>query len=74
MSLRIVYAANGDVVFDAHSQDNFPDPLMLIDTQAVLLDVPLPAEGKYWLELRANDDLIGQRPFFVNSTPPFRTK
>jgi len=40
--------------------------LTLVDTQLVLRDVPLSSTGRYWVELRTDGTLIGQRPFYVN--------
>lgn len=41
------------------------DPLGMADMCTVLRDIPIPEAGKYWVELRCDGELVGQRPFFV---------
>jgi len=63
--LSVVHAATGQVVHEVATEAILTDPLMIMDSQAILYDVRFPADGKYYLEQRANGELIGQRPFFV---------
>jgi hypothetical protein len=65
LKLSVVRAATGQSIYETAAEVTLADPLMILDSQAVLCDVPLPADGKYYLEQRANGELIGQRPFFV---------
>jgi hypothetical protein len=64
--LCIVHAGSGETILEAPDVIQMDSPLTIGDTQAVLRDVPLPAPGKCWAEIRANGELIGQRPFYVN--------
>jgi hypothetical protein len=64
--LAIVHARTGKDVLSAKDRYTVTDPLAIGDVQAVLHDVPLPTPGKYWIELRCNGELIGQRPFYVD--------
>jgi hypothetical protein len=70
LKLSVVQAATGQIVHETATEATLTDPLMILDCQAVLCDVPLPAEGKYYLEQRANGELIGQRPFFISVRGP----
>lgn len=65
LKLSVVHAATGQTVRETETETTLTDPLTILDSKAILLDVPLPADGKYYLEQRANGELIGQRPFFV---------
>ncbi len=64
--LCVVHAGSGETILEVPDVIQLDSPLIIADTQATLRDVPLPAAGKYWVEIRANDELIGQRPFYVN--------
>lgn len=66
LELAVVNARTGQDVFTAKDQHIVTDPLSIGDVQAVLMGVPLPEPGKYWMELRCDGELIGQRPFYVN--------
>lgn len=66
LKLSIVHAATGKAVAETATEMTLTDPLVILDSQAIFRDLPLPAEGKYYLEQRANGELIGQRPFFVS--------
>ena len=70
VKLCIVHAASGETILDAPDVIQMDSPLTIGDTQATLHDVPLPPPGKYWVEIRANDELIGQRPFYVSLIGP----
>jgi hypothetical protein len=65
LKLSVVHAATGQTVYETATEVTLADPLVILDSKAVLYDVLLPAGGKYYLEQRANGELIGQRPFFV---------
>ena len=65
LNLSVVHAATGESIYETAVETTLKDPLQILDCEAVLHDVPFPAEGKYYLEQRANGELVGQRPFFV---------
>ena len=56
----------------AKDRYNVSNPLAIGDVQTILCDVPLPEPGRYWIELRCNGELIGQRPFYVSLLKPKR--
>jgi hypothetical protein len=65
IELAVVHARTGQDVMTAKDQYTVRDPLSIGDVQIILNGVPLPEAGKYWIELRCNGELIGQRPFYV---------
>jgi hypothetical protein len=66
IELAVVHARTGRDVLTAKDQYTVADPLSIGDVQIVLHGVPLPEPGKYWIELRCNGELVGQRPFYVD--------
>ena len=42
------------------------DPLSIHDTNVALQNIRFPEEGKYWVVLRADEEIIQQRPFTVS--------
>ena len=63
---NVTAAANGEDVMTARDRYTVRDPLSIGDVQIVLRGIPFPVAGKYWIELRCNGELIGQRPFYVD--------
>jgi hypothetical protein len=67
MELAVTNARTGEDVMTGKDQYTVNDPLSIGDVQIVLSGVPLPEPGKYWIEVRCNGELIGQRPFYVDA-------
>ena len=72
ITLAVVHARTGNDVMCIHDQYVVNDPLSIGDVQIEMRDVPLPEAGKYWIELRCNREIIGQRPFYVDTPKPRR--
>jgi hypothetical protein len=70
LELSIVSASTGEATMRSRQQLMLENPLKIMDVQVTMLLVPLPAPGKYWVELRSAGELIGQRPFNVGRCPP----
>jgi hypothetical protein len=67
IALAVVLARTGDDVIVYNDRYTATNPLAIGDVQMVLNNVPIPEPGKYWMELRCNGELIGQRPFYVDA-------
>jgi hypothetical protein len=65
LEVAVVNAATGQVSMEMSQRSVLTDPLSIMDVQVTMLHVPLPAPGKYWMEVRCDGSLIGQRPFYV---------
>jgi hypothetical protein len=72
MELGIVRAETGKDVMTAKDRYAVSNPLSIGDVHVIFRNVPLPERGKYWVEVRCNGELIGQRPFFVDIAKPSR--
>lgn len=70
LEIAIVNAATGEAAITVSRPTVLNNPLMIMDIYGVLHQVPLPEPGKYWLEVRCDGALIGQRPFNVVLCPP----
>lgn len=66
LELAVVNARTGQDVATYRDSYTVNDPLAIGDVQMILHNVPLPEPGKYWIELRCNGELVGQRPFYVD--------
>lgn len=69
VTTAIVNARTGQDVMKADDRYTVTDPLSIGDVQMIFRGVPIPEPGKYWIELRCNGELIGQRPFYVVLVP-----
>ena len=65
--LAIVHAASEQEVLRAKDPFESRNPLAITDVQIVLYDVPFKEPGKYWMEVRCDGEVIGQRPFYVDA-------
>lgn len=68
-TLAIVNARSGQDVACYADRYTVRSPLTINDVHLILNGVPFPEAGKYWIELRCNGELIGQRPFYVEVAP-----
>jgi hypothetical protein len=65
LSLCLVQASTGNEIKRWTEPHTVTDPLAIGDMIMVLRGVPFPQPGKYVFELRCNDEIISQRPFFI---------
>ncbi len=65
IALGIENARTGDLIVEMKGPAQLPDPLKIIDFNIELVGLPIPEAGKYWVVLKANDEIIAQRPFTV---------
>jgi hypothetical protein len=65
MEVAVVHARAQRDLMGARRRFTIQNPLGITDMETVLLNVPIPEAGKYWVELRCDGGLVAQRPFFV---------
>lgn len=70
VTVAIVSARTGDPVLETTKRFRLADPLGVIDAQVTIEGTPFEEPGKYWVELRANGEIVGQRPMHVLVTRP----
>lgn len=67
LSLSIESAEDREPLVDVKGPFHSDDPLGIIDVNVQLVNVVLPSAGKHWVVLRADGEIIGQRPFWVSA-------
>lgn len=71
VSLSIEHEATGHKIVEIRGPMKIENPLSIQDNNVALQNVIFQEEGKYWVVLRADEEIIQQRPFTV-SRPPKR--
>lgn len=67
LTLAVEHERTGTEVLAIESRLKLGDPLAMTDFQVVLLNVPFDAEGKYWVTLKVESEIIQQRPFTLTA-------
>jgi hypothetical protein len=70
LSVSIVNASTGQTTLEVRQPCVLDNPLTILDAQVIMHQVLLPSPGKYWVEIRCDGELIGQRPFYAGATAP----
>ena len=65
IALSIENARTGDAIMTLEGPAELSDPLKIFDFDIGIVDLPIPEAGKYWVTLRADGEIIAQRPFTV---------
>lgn len=65
LSLSIEFERTGGLVTEFRGPLKLKDPLALYDINVTLTDMQFPEPGKYWVVLKADGEIIQQRPMFV---------
>lgn len=66
VSLSIEHEETGHKVIEIRGPLKIENPLSIQDMNVILQDVGFQQEGKYWVVLRADEEIIQQRPFTVS--------
>lgn len=66
LSLSVESAEDREPIVEIKGPFHSDDPLGIIDVNVQLVGIGFQLEGKYWIVLRADGEIIGQRPFGVN--------
>jgi hypothetical protein len=74
VSVSIVNAKKNAPIIEIAGPMQFSGPLEVYDLNLSLLGVPFPEFGKYWVEVKDDGRIVGQRPFFVNKIPGAKNK
>ncbi len=67
IELSIENARTGNAIMKLKGPAQLPDPLKIVDFDIGLVGLPIPEPGKYWVVLKADDEIIAQRPFTVTN-------
>lgn len=73
LRLSIEHEQTGEEVISIGGPMIVDDPLRISDFNVKLANVPLPFDGKYWVVLRSEGEILQQRPFFVSVQPTTET-
>jgi hypothetical protein len=65
VALSIVHEETAHQVAQLHGPMTISDPLAINDINVELRNLVFPSAGKYWVELKADDAILQQRPFLV---------
>lgn len=71
VSLSVEHDKSGHKIVEVRGPLKIEDPLSIQDNNFLLRNVGFEHEGKYWVVLRADEEIIQRRPFNV-SRPPER--
>jgi len=63
--LTIEHEKTGQKVVEIGGPLKVDDPLMISDINMELRNLTFPEEGKYWVVLKADEEILQQRPFWV---------
>lgn len=69
VSLSVEHEKTGHKIIEIRGPMKIEDPLSIHDTNVELQNVGFQEEGKYWVVLRADEEIIQQRPFTVSKPP-----
>ncbi len=65
LSLSIEHEKTGATIAELRGPVEVTDPLMMSDVSVKLGNVTFPEAGKYWVTLKADEEIIQQRPFAI---------
>jgi len=65
LALSIEHEESGDPLVDVKGPFNSTDPLAIHDLVIELGNIEFQFEGKHWVMVKSNGEIIGQRPFWV---------
>ncbi len=68
LSLAIEHAESGNELMEMKGKLSLEDPLAISDLDVEIQGMTLPAAGKYWVTIKADGELVGQRPFVAHLT------
>lgn len=66
LTFRIEHADSGTPIFQTGGPISAKSPLDVISLQIVLRKTPFVREGKYWIQLLSDEEILIQAPFQVN--------
>jgi len=69
LSLAIENARTGELVAEVKGPLAVQDPLAISDINLQLHNLVFPTADKYWVMLKADEEIIGQRPFVLQANP-----
>ncbi len=70
LSLSIEHEKSGQTIAEIRGPLEVHDPLAINDVNVVMSNLQFQEDGKYWAELKADGEIIQQRPFFVSLVQP----
>lgn len=65
LTLRVEHEQTGHTVAEINGPFKIDDPLAISDISVELRNLVFPNEGKYWVELKADGEILQTRPFIV---------
>lgn len=65
LSLGIEHEQTGQVIVEVNGPLQQENPLAINEINVTLDNLVFPHEGKYWVVVKADKEIIGQRPFIV---------
>ena len=68
LSLSVEHAETGHEVAAISGPFEMPDPLAIVEINMAFEDLVFPYDGKYWIVLKADQEIIQQRPFTIART------
>lgn len=68
-SLAIEHEETGEHIVEMRGPMTIDNPLIVTDVDVALLDTSFPRSGKYWVYLKADSEIIQQRPLWVAANP-----
>jgi len=69
LSLSIEHENTGESVVEIRGPLTMANPRAILDTNVQLGEVPFQEEGRYWVVLKADGEIVQQRPFLVSLRP-----
>ncbi|MCG3180565.1 MAG: hypothetical protein BIFFINMI_02927 [Phycisphaerae bacterium] len=66
LSLSIEHEKTGAQIVEMRGPLQMDSPLMIRDFHVEFGNLQFPAEGKYWIILKADGEIVNQRPFRVS--------
>jgi len=63
--LEIEHEQSGDIIWRTGGPLRVEDPLMIVDIHVRIVNLALPAAGKYWVSVKSDGRILQQRPFVV---------
>lgn len=70
LSLSVEHAESGETLVEVRGPMRGHNPLAITEHEVHLGEIDFAAEGKYWVVVRINGQIIGQRPFRVIMVKP----
>jgi hypothetical protein len=72
LSVTVEHERSGVEVLKMDGPLRVSNPLAIVDFDVRLSNLELPAGGKYWVCVRSDGEIVGQRPFDVTALEPER--